>query len=910
MDEPAFLGDNRPVPAIDVSSVHGHMVADGRKPGIPDVFRQRAAEAPQRPAVRSLGGDVTFGQLDGVSDAIATAIVDRTGQGPTPIALLLDHDWPAVAACLGVLKAGDFYVCLRAQDPVERLRDIVADAGPALLICSAATRAVAEATCPDMPRLLLREAMATKAVDANRLPPPDERSLVAFTSGSTGRPKGVLQAQASSVHWARMVRLAHGVHPGDTQSLFTPLSFAASNLLYGALLNGATVCMYSAPELGPTGVAAWLDSSGVTILETSVGLYRAVLRLLGPGTRLPETVRTVLTGLEPLTRDDVIRHRAHTAPDCALVNVLGSTECYVITRTEIPLQGPVPDGVLTAGTPYPGIDVQIMDEQGQSVPAGTAGEVIVRSPLLALGYWNNAALTAERFRRDADGVRFVRTGDLARLRPDGGIELLGRIDHRARVRGHSVFLGEVERALLALPEVHEATVASSPAPDGGDRLTAYIVPSADTPPTVRQLRLALAERLPSHMIPAAFRLLPQLPRSERSKVDKQALDAGVPAPLSSTYVGPRSTLEQDLCALWAGLLGVDRVGRDDDFFELGGDSLLAAEMAAAVQEQLRLDLPLGRLAERPTVATCARILTYDPSTVTDRGVLVPVQPQGERPALFCLGGGGGTALAWHALSQHLGVEQPLYVAESKGLHTRGIPDRRVPAVARTALAAIRRVQPHGPYHLAGYSFGALVAFELARQIHAAGEEITGLVIFDFPAPGMSHANAPRAGEQDSDTPPPVDRRGGGLHSLPPARVVRAVWRRLRRVYFNATVGLVRYSPRLQYTQFDMISYRAAQRYRPTPAPVPVRRVLVVRAEDGMGGTAPADMGWSRWLKGELRSILVGGDHWAVLRQPEPALLQALAEEGLGGQPSADREVAAARDPSSAGDRAGNVINYL
>ena len=389
---------------------------------------------------------------------------------------------------------------------------------------------------------------------------------------------------------------------------------------------------------------------------------------------------------------------------------------------------------------------------------------------MALGYWRRDELTRERFLPDPAGGprRFFKTGDVGRFRPDGLLEHLGRKDFQVKIRGYRVETGEVAAALRKLPGVGDAVVAAPASPTGEKRLVAYVVWNT-APLPLREVRAALSKVLPDYMVPSALVSLPSLPLTPRGKVDLRALPA--PPPESGTSTGgpltaPHDDVERELAAIWERLLRRRPIDVRSDFFELGGDSLLAVELFAEIERRMGRVLPLSVFAEAPTIELlAAKLREAEPSRWP---VLVPIQPFGSKPPFFCIHTATGEVLTYRALGRRLGPDRPVY-----GLRCERLPDalprfKRTEEMAAQYIEAIRTIQPEGPYHLGGLSGGALIAFEMAQQLAVAGEKVASLILLD-----------PPSFESDGRGPEETPDHGllGKLHSM--SQWTHFYWTKLR-----------------------------------------------------------------------------------------------------------------------------------
>ena len=590
-----------------------------------EMLAAQVARDPEATAVVSGDGDLTYGELDRLAAGLAVRLRGWGVGQEEVVGLLAERTPAAVAAMLAVLRAGGVYLPLDPTYPDERLRFMLEDSGARLVLAS--SELAGRLPWFAGPVLALEEE-AAGALDpagcwGGLLPPVDPRQLayLIYTSGSTGRPKAVAVAHQGMPNLALAQARAFGIGPGDRVLQFSSLGFDASVAeLCHALGNGAALVLGSRDELMPgPGLFGLLRERAVTHATLPPSAL-AALPLPGPGA-LP-ALRTVVVAGEACPPELA---RRWSVGRC-FVDAYGPTE-VTVCATLAPTAG---EGHrLSIGRPLPNMAVYLLADL-EPVPYGLAGELCVAGVGLARGYFGRPALTAERFVPDPfgdePGGRLYRTGDLGRHLQDGSLDFLGRIDGQVKVRGFRVELGEIEAALAREPGVREAAVVLRPAGAGpvrtsaDERLVAFVVPREEaepggervSEPAAASLRAALKARLPEHMVPSAFVLLPELPLTASGKVDRRALARLETAPaaaqsgLESPWVAPRTPAEELLAAIFAEVLRVERVGAEDDFFALGGHSLLATQIASRVREAFGAELPLRALFEHPTVAALGR----------------------------------------------------------------------------------------------------------------------------------------------------------------------------------------------------------------------------------------------------------------------------------------------------------------
>lgn len=580
---------------------------------IPSRLRQMARRHSRRPAVRTASGTLTYRELDRATDGVACALLGYGLLRGTPIGLLLDQNETSGAiGVVGALKSGFPYVPLDPLFPLERLRSVVEQSGTALLVADAPSAECAARLASEQGLPLLQ--LESPGSGHEEKPPEieiglDDPAYIFYTSGSTGRPKGVPQTHRNRLQNTRNFTNLLQISPEDRFSMLHSFGFSASaSELFGALMAGACVCPYDVRRRGLAGLADWLDETEISVFQWIPSAMRAFAAGLEP-TRAFPSVRILQLSSEPVTETEVTLFRRHFLPGSVLVNRYGTSETSIVAQFLVDHPSVIDGPLVPSGYPIPGKEILILDEQGAPCPPGTPGEIVVRSAFHSPGYWRAPELTAQRFRSlEGSDERLYFTGDLGRVRRDGCLEHLGRLDHQVKVRGHRVEVAVIEAALRRVEGICDAAVIARPAGVDHDpelHLVAYVVREASISPA--ELRTALASILPAGLLPGRFVFLPQLPTTPTGKIDRAALpDPGETRPeLDQPYAPPETPLEAELCTLWAEVLGVRPVGRNDSFLELGGNSLRAARLLARVAACWGVRLAPVDLFARPTVVQTA-----------------------------------------------------------------------------------------------------------------------------------------------------------------------------------------------------------------------------------------------------------------------------------------------------------------
>jgi amino acid adenylation domain-containing protein len=666
------------------------------------------------------------------------------GVKPTDrVGIYLERSLHAPVAVLAVLRSGAAYVPLDPRYPADRLAFMLRDSQPRVLLTQESLRGALP--FPPEGTLLLDGELGAPCPDT-ALPGDslaDGPAYVIYTSGSTGWPKGVTlgrRALANLLAWQCQDSRAA---PGWRTLQFTPLSFDVHfQEFFSTWATGGTLVLIDEEtRADPAGLLATVEREEIARLFLPFVALQTLAETACQRRRYPACLREVITAGEQLQITPALRGFFTHLPGCTLHNHYGPSETHVVTAYTLagdpaswPLLPPI-------GRPLPGVQVQVLDRNGCPAAEGDAGELHLGGVALADGYHNRPELTAERF-VNRPGGRFYRTGDLVRRLAGGDLEYLGRLDDQVKVRGHRIELGEIEARLREHPAVAQCAVALHHGPQEGRRLVAYWVPQQAGETAAAPLREHLRLRLPEYMVPAAFVSLASLPLTPSGKVDRKAL----PAPNcrregpGEEYQAPRDGLESELAALWEDMLGVEQVGRTESFFDLGGDSLLAVRLLSRAEEIFGIELPLSALYCCPTIEHLAEGLRDGPRSA-GRSHLVAIQPGGARPPFFCVPGAhsGNSVLLGYAphfikLARRLGPHQPFYSFCFEYPPGAAAAALTVERLAECLLRDVRAVQPNGPYLLGGWSFGGLVAVEMARQLRGQGAAVALLALFDTAGP--------------------------------------------------------------------------------------------------------------------------------------------------------------------------------
>jgi acyl-CoA synthetase (AMP-forming)/AMP-acid ligase II len=809
-------------------------------------IRAVASRDPQRVALDFGDRQVTFAEIDRLADRLAQRLLDELAGSDDPrseqprVAVLIERADSLLVATEAVRRAAMVSVPLDPTTPPSRRLRLMEVVGATALLADTPVDAV-----PGMLVLNpLRDGTDAPAEGVAR--PPGRLGSIPWTSGSTGEPKGVLRPPGGS----EMPIL------GDVASLRVGFVITGSvGATLGTLQMIATcgwtaVCYELGHEARPLG--AWLKVAGLEGLCVVPTVLRQIVTSLAPGELIPG-LQFVGTIGEPITWEDVAALQAHLADSALFFNCYGQTEAGLIAIMTVTADTPIGTGLLPVGQPLAGLEITLFDDEGRAVAPGERGEITVRNSAAALGYWGEDLAGSSVFFPHDDGTMTVRTGDIGRLGPDGILEYLGRKDDMVKVAGgNRVDLKEVESSLLRLDGVADAAVVPVTTPRGETRLRAFVVPTPDDRRRPGLLRYDLSKSLPRYAVPDSVALVRALPKLANGKLDRLALARETPsAPKDDNQGG---TLEERLASIWREILWVDDVRPDDDFFDLGGDSLRAAEVAAEIGRRLGVVAPVTLVIERPTVASMAAAL----ATGDLAGPVVTVRDSGTGLPVFVSHDHQGTIFPGRGLLTGLGTDQPVYGFRAAAWEGRTTDAASLEELASSYARDVRTSAGDGPLIVFGHDTASILAFETARQLSAAGTKVALLVLSTGePPPG-------------TEAPTPVRRRRA--RELP-RRVARRVVRSARRARPAPAipVALPARDPDSLH-DFALRSYVPLWRaYRPPGCFA--GPVVVIHSEFADPARLVA---WQRWVDGPL-SVQRVDEFVAVVDQSPSRTLEAAAD---------------------------------
>jgi amino acid adenylation domain-containing protein len=852
-----------------------------REVPLAELVEAQAARTPDAVAVVCGHESVSFAELNARANQLAHALRAQ-GVGPDRlVGICLERSVDMVVGLLAIVKAGGAYLPLDPLLPAERLATMLGDSGATLVLTQ-------ENLWVSLPAfsgtVLLIEDMTWRSNPRDNVAVavrPEHLAYVIYTSGSTGKPKGVEVPRGALTNLLWSMRDWLGLTSADRLLAVTTISFDIAGVdMWLPLLVGARLVVASREDAADgERLREEIERHGITFLQATPVTWRMLLQA---GWRGKEEMQVVCTG-EAMPRDLAAQLQPKVG---RLWNLYGPTETTIWSTGYEVRDGNAP---VLIGRPVANTRCYILDKNLQPVPLGAVGELYLGGDGLARGYHERAELTAEKFIADPfrAGARMYRTGDLACFRPDGNIECLGRTDHQVKIRGFRIELGEIEAVLARSAGVEQAVVMAREDGAGEKRLVAYVIAKTPATDLVEKLRGALRAALPEYMVPSHFVELDAFPLTASGKVDRKALPApaaGVATDAARPYAAPRNDLEISLAAAWEKVLGAQRVGITDNFFDLGGTSLSVIKLTAEMRNATGIEIGLGAVFRFPTIAELVGSLGSN--AANSASLVVPLQAQGDGLPVFCLCG----INLYRDFARCLGPRQPVYgvyVAEEMAVAAQSVNGEKIDiSIERLAEAyyqAIVRTNPKGPYRLAGISFGGVLAMEVASRMRKHGAEVDVVLLLDTILPQWVRSNwlkwfRVQAVEVQKGNGSKVvghvlsrlrdkliDRLGTNTGRRSEVSADRAF--ELRQAAFYEAMGV--WNTRGLVSDFDVVLFRASE------------------SEMGEHIEFEPDYGWRHHVTGRLQVVPIPGDHLGIIKPPNVSALVLKARQYL------DR-----RDPST------------
>lgn len=817
---------------------------------IHQLFEQQVTKTPDAVAVIFQQQQLTYRELDNRANQLANYLQTLGVKPDTLVGICINRSLEMMVGIFGILKAGGAYVPLDPVYPQERLSHMLSDSEVSVVLTT-------ENLLPQLPENKATSICLDRDWDNLIAPQSQEAPLsnvssnnlayVIYTSGSTGKSKGVAIEHNSLVNFTTTAIREYAIDNRDRVLQFASISFdIAVEEMYPCLTSGATLILRTDDFLtSGSGMLQKCHELQLTVLDLPTAYWHQLASDLATGEwEIPASLRLVIIGGEAVIPEKVrtwqTSFKDNKYPE--LINTYGPTEATVVV-TKCKLSESVKDtglAEMTIGRPFGNVKIYILDSCLNPVPIGVPGELHIGGVSLARGYLNRPELTAKKFILDPfNPGRMYKSGDLARFLPDGNIDFLGRIDHQVKIRGFRVELGGIETVLNQHPAVKEAIVIPHEYEAGDKRLIAYIVPR-NQPPTNKQLKDFLKTRLPKYMIPSGFVMLDALPLTPNDKVDRKAL----PKPdksnlnLKEEYLSARNDVEQKLVTIWEQAFRIQPIGIKDDFFSLGGNSLMATSMVAEIEKTFDKNLSQGIFFEASTIEELATIIVQE--EIVSQSI-VKINPNGKKTPLFIVANNG---FLYQQMIDNLDTEQPVYIVQESL--------DKAPEMASRCIQKIRDIQSKGPYNLMGHSYEGLVTYEIARQLYAQNEKVAFLGLLDTPTPEV---------ENRAEKARLLFKRCQRL------KVVLGFSWKDKTSFFKERIEY-KLSESFQPLMPTLDKFMDEYKVKPFPGKI---NIFVATFE--FYGLEDANFGWDKWAT-EVEIHQIPGTHRSMLLKPENAKLLA------------------------------------
>jgi len=818
------------------------------------LFEEQVAKTPDAVAVIFEQQQLTYQQLDNRANQLANYLQTLGVKPDSKVGICIDRCLEMVVGILGILKAGGAYVPLDPAYPQERLSHMLDDSEvPVLLTTENLLFQIPENSAQ---QICLDKDWDNLIATQNEQVPlsnvsPSNLAYIIYTSGSTGKSKGVMIEHNSLVNFTATATKEYGINHQDRILQFASISFdVAAEEMYPCLTSGATLILRTNDFLtNGSEMLQKCDEWGLTVIDLPTAYWHQIVSdLANYKCEIPDSLRLVIIGGEAVIPEKVITWykflKNKQYPE--FINVYGPTEATVVVTKcklseSINQDSRLPQ--MTIGKPFGNVKIYILDSCLNPVPIGVPGELHIGGVSLARGYLNRPELTAQKFIPDPfnPGMRMYKSGDLARFLTDGNIDFLGRIDHQVKIRGFRIELGEIETVLNQHLSVKQAVVIPQEYDKGDKRLIAYVVPRNSQVATTPYLKDFLKTKLPDYMVPSGFVFLDSLPLTPNDKVDRKSL----PKPdktnlnLQQDYLAASDDIQQKLVAVWEKAFGIQPIGIKDDFFDLGGNSLMATFMVGEIEKLFDTKLNQAVFFEASTIEQLAAIIAQK-ETASEN--VVKINQNGKKTPLFII---SNTSFLYQEMIENLDIEQPIYIIKEELAKTS--------EMASACLQQMRSIQPNGPYYIMGHSYEGLVSYEIARQLQELNEQVAFLGMLDSAIPEVENR----------------------------ARNKTSLYKRYRRL---KTVFQLPWKDIINFFK-ERIDYRLSKKFYPLLSTLDTLinehevkhyagKITVFSALYEFYRIEDINLGWDKWVSGGIEIHEIPGTHRSMLLRPDNAKLLA------------------------------------
>lgn len=820
---------------------------------------------------------ITYSQFNQLTNQLARVLRDDHRVADEPVAYLLGYGVKSIIAIFGILKAGGYYVPIDPNFPVARQKYMIEDLNARIIITDNENLSLASELNTNNASIINLDVI-DKDVSMDEVEidiSPNHYACIHYTSGSTGEPKGVIQNHRNLLHATWVAGNLNRYTSNDRVALLHSTGFAASIMpILVTLMNGASLYPFDLKnDLG--NLANWLKDERITVYKSVATLFRNLAYCITENDTFPD-LRLMSAGGETVHKSDVELFRKHFGRYSIMTHGIGGTEMQMFRTFFIDKNTEIIGNSVPVGYAVEDKEVLILDDQGKKLGCNEEGEIVLHSRYLSPGYWKSPELTQKKFKDDPHnpGVRYYWTGDLGRIDEHGCLFHLGRKDFQVKIRGLRIELGEIESVLMEHEDIKEAVVKVYDRPGYEKRLVAYLVPDNQRPkPTSEELRIYLKKKVPDYMVPSFYVMLDAMPLTATGKINRRLLPSLEEIyNLKEDYVAPRTITEKRLVRIWERVLDLSPIGIRHEFLQLGGHSLLAANLVTEIEAEFGKRLDLASLSEATTIEKMAHLL--DEKEFYKSGlILVPIETKGSKPPLYCVHGAGGHVMPFMRLANLLRPHQPVYGLQSKSIEQRQDQVYSLEMMAADYVDAIREHQEDGPYHLAGFSFGGFVAYEMARQLAKDGQKVGLLAILDSLAPSASGYFDALSGWKKlcykfRSFKYRVKYHWQNISKLPLNEIYDYFRTKMSRPDLQEVImGDVEDEEVPDY-MLDIINSNIAALRKYTPGEYDGQLVLFKSMNHGRG----VYYGWQELVNGEVEEYFIPGNHRGVLQDPNVEIL--------------------------------------
>ncbi len=847
---------------------------------IVDLFEEQAARTPEATAIIFKDEQLTYKELNERCNQLAHYLKSKDVKEETLVPIFIERSIEMIVGILGILKAGAAYVPIDTEYPKERIQYMLGDLKARIMVSNEYGKSKLQGIVEDIfiiePGNRLFNLNNQPLYNPQTRPKANHLAYMIYTSGSTGKPKGAAVTHSGVTNlllW--YIKEFSITHKDKNLIISSPAFDLTQKNIFSPLLVGGTIVLPDLHYYDSSLIIKCIREKSVTIINCAPSAFYPLvvdnINLSGLN-----SLRLVVLGGEPIHLKQLENWILQEDYECEIVNSYGPTECTDIAtffRMKTPKE--FINKVIPIGKPNNNVQLLVLNKFEQLQPIGVFGEICISGDSLGAGYVNDKVLTDEKFieisiSKDAK-TRIYKTGDVGRWREEGNIEYLGRKDNQVKINGNRIELGEIESALNQHSAIQQAVVLTREDSPGSQRLVAYIVAHHKHIPT-SELHQFLIKKLPEYMVPSVFVFLKSMPVTPHGKIDRSSL----PVPdqerieMRGTSV-PKNAIELKLKNIWEECLKVSSIGVDENFFELGGNSIQAAQLFSSIRKNMGKQLPLSILFKAPTIEELAIYVSEESPEIFGSSI-VPIQPKGFKQPLFLMHAGAGTVLLYKSLTLYLGSDQPVYGIQAKGLNGYECPHTRIEDMATHYINEIRTVQSEGPYLLGGYCLGVILAFEMAQQLTRQNQKVALIANFNGVSPIYIHpADLPNVIEDENDLKTNTDILSEGTSdhfkkfvSLTTKNkivfLLRKIisykrWRKIRGVFYKFYIFRNKPLPAVLLKSYFLATNDAiAAKYKPKPYP---GRMIIFRSPEIY---LDPYLGWDGLVTGGIETCDIPGKH--------------------------------------------------